>query len=265
MKEKRVIMKYNRQLEYFQKAVEYACKHNKKYWRTKIEEKSSYDYNRQKYDINMSSIATELIHNVGRWVENYASDFLIDWAGITKLLESEENEYDEVFWFGLRESGVDGYSYIYSQFENNHGMNYNYYRKIYALRMKAFNNELTATLVDVTHDVIYKAHAMPRELAILPEGYDSEITVPMIYDVTETELCGMIQFDDKSYISVVSDKMKTIVTHWKPTDKDDSKYESQIEVRCHKDAEIAIRDIIEKQLQEQNVKVVTYDLCSSSQ
>ena len=37
--------------------------------------------------INLSSIASKLIQECGRWTDRYASDFLIDWDGVREITE----------------------------------------------------------------------------------------------------------------------------------------------------------------------------------
>ena len=70
-----------------------------------------------------SSEWSRLINEAGRWCESYASDILIDFESIKAYLErlknGEESEGRE-FWFGFRQMGVDGLSFIQSRTEREY-------------------------------------------------------------------------------------------------------------------------------------------------
>ena len=72
---------------------------------------------------NFSSEWSRLICEAGRWCESYASDILIDFQSIKAYLErlknGEESEGRE-FWFGFRQMGVDGLSFIQSRTEREY-------------------------------------------------------------------------------------------------------------------------------------------------
>ena len=72
---------------------------------------------------NFSSEWSRLICEAGRWCESYASDILIDFESIKAYLErlknGEESEGRE-FWFGFRQMGVDGLSFIQSRTEREY-------------------------------------------------------------------------------------------------------------------------------------------------
>ena len=72
---------------------------------------------------NFSSEWSRLINEAGRWYESYASDILIDFESIKAYLErlknGEESEGRE-FWFGFRQMGVDGLSFIQSRTEREY-------------------------------------------------------------------------------------------------------------------------------------------------
>lgn len=72
---------------------------------------------------NFSSEWSRLINEAGRWCESYASDILIDFKSIKAYLErlknGEESEGRE-FWFGFRQMGVDGLSFIQSRTEREY-------------------------------------------------------------------------------------------------------------------------------------------------
>ena len=72
---------------------------------------------------NFSSEWSRLINEAGRWCESYASDILIDFESIKAYLErlknGKESEGRE-FWFGFRQMGVDGLSFIQSRTEREY-------------------------------------------------------------------------------------------------------------------------------------------------
>ena len=72
---------------------------------------------------NFSTEWSRLICEAGRWCESYASDILIDFETIKAYLErlasGEESEGRE-FWFGFRQMGVDGLSFIQSRTEREY-------------------------------------------------------------------------------------------------------------------------------------------------
>ena len=72
---------------------------------------------------NFSSEWSRLINEAGRWCESYASDILIDFESVKAYLErlknGEESEGRE-FWFGFRQMGVDGLSFIQSRTEREY-------------------------------------------------------------------------------------------------------------------------------------------------
>ena len=74
-------------------------------------------------DCNFSTEWSRLICEAGRWCESYASDILIDFESIKAYLErlknGEESEGRE-FWFGFRQMGVDGLSFIQSRTEREY-------------------------------------------------------------------------------------------------------------------------------------------------
>ena len=74
-------------------------------------------------DCNFSREWSRLINEAGRWCESYASDILIDFESIKAYLErlknGEESEGRE-FWFGFRQMGVDGLSFIQSRTEREY-------------------------------------------------------------------------------------------------------------------------------------------------
>ena len=74
-------------------------------------------------DCNFSTEWSRLINEAGRWCESYASDILIDFETIKAYLErlaSGEEAEGREFWFGFRQMGVDGLSFIQSRTEREY-------------------------------------------------------------------------------------------------------------------------------------------------
>ena len=74
-------------------------------------------------DCNFSSEWSRLINEAGRWCESYASDILIDFESIREYLNSlanGETMESREFWFGFRQMGVDGLSFIESRTEREY-------------------------------------------------------------------------------------------------------------------------------------------------
>ena len=74
-------------------------------------------------DCNFSTEWSRLINEAGRWCESYASDILIDFESIKEYLNSlasGETMESREFWFGFRQSGVDGLSFIQSRTERDY-------------------------------------------------------------------------------------------------------------------------------------------------
>lgn len=88
---------------------------------------------RHKWDVNYSSILTELIHQAGRWCEYYASDLFISWETVMQYLYNPEIE-NKSFLFGFRACGVDHDSFIFSRFSDDEYTEV--YRSIYRLDIK---------------------------------------------------------------------------------------------------------------------------------
>lgn len=111
-----------------------------------------------KWYINYSSILTELICSAGRFCEYYASDLFIDWKAIDEKLTGEDIfslDGTDVFYFGMRESGVDHESFIRSRIAENHGQ----YRALYRLEVTRKDGEMKMILKRMD------AFDMRRELA----------------------------------------------------------------------------------------------------
>lgn len=88
------------------------------------------------YDINHSSILTELIHEAGRYCESFASDLFIDWQRVLETIDEAEPGMKRTFLFGFRQQGVDHDSFIFSRF-NSYGYSAKLeYRSLWRLDIK---------------------------------------------------------------------------------------------------------------------------------
>lgn len=107
-------------------------------------------------NINLSSIASLLIENIGRFCERYASDFLIDWKRVEEAIRVMNPYAKPVYiWLGLRRNGVDSESFIASRITESSS----YYRRVYSIRVTydapdygAISN-IKVELRDMTHDM----------------------------------------------------------------------------------------------------------------
>lgn len=90
-------------------------------------------------DINVSNIATKLIQETGRWVESWASDFIITWDTVRKCINEHMKTLNrlptKIFLFGLRSNGVDHTEYILSNLYSDTGLNPYQYRKVFAVQV----------------------------------------------------------------------------------------------------------------------------------
>lgn len=101
--------------------------------------------------INFSGIFSVLIQETGRFAEHYASDLII---GINSFIKNatallDQNPQSPVTcnaYFGIRESGVDGESFLHARLteaaeQNNYFKFHNIYRRIYAIHMNIVPDE----------------------------------------------------------------------------------------------------------------------------
>ena len=117
--------------------------------KTLVKEKS------KRNDINMSSIATILIQNVGRFTERFASDFIIDWDSVRDLIKDAAPGDNSIVVFGIRRNGVDHTTFLMNKLQEQAHMPYlnveAEYRKIFAVRVTMDEDGyLTAELKDLT-------------------------------------------------------------------------------------------------------------------
>lgn len=89
-------------------------------------------------NINLSDMYNFLIQEVGRFCEHYASDFLITYDSLTRLIENTCPDNPTTYRFiGIRESGVDDVAYVISRMTKDHPEYLaSYYRKLYAIRIR---------------------------------------------------------------------------------------------------------------------------------
>ena len=93
-------------------------------------------------NINVSSIATKLIQEAGRWCTSFASDFLVQWIPIANGLEDGTLRSKRKI-FGFRESGVDHEGFLlnrYTTYSDSVTAAY-YYRSIWRLDIDCETNE----------------------------------------------------------------------------------------------------------------------------
>lgn len=111
-----------------------------------------------KSSINISSIASRLIQEVGRYTESYASDFLFNWAEVERIIKEAEPGDNSIVTFGIRKQGVDHTTFLMSHLSESCHKDPNtflhpeqYYRKVYALRITC-NDEgyIRAELKNIT-------------------------------------------------------------------------------------------------------------------
>lgn len=102
-------------------------------------------------NINYSDIFTELIQATGMTCEYYASDLYYTLTAIEKIIKNFESD---VLYIGIRDSGVDGNSFVKSRLENSSVYGTNNYIKMYRLEIKSYNDLQTMELLRVSeHDV----------------------------------------------------------------------------------------------------------------
>lgn len=89
-------------------------------------------------NINLSSLYTFLIQKIGKYCDYYASDFLITYDSLKRLIENTCPDTPTTYRFiGIRESGVDDVAYVLSRLtQDNPSVLASYYRKLYGLRIK---------------------------------------------------------------------------------------------------------------------------------
>lgn len=91
-----------------------------------------------KANTNLSGLETFLIHQTGRYVDDYASDIIISINALENMMQNlRDCDLSKPIIFALRENGVDHLEYLESNMDNyrqNSDYLEHYYRKIYALK-----------------------------------------------------------------------------------------------------------------------------------
>lgn len=102
-------------------------------------------------DINFSDIFSELIQAAGMGCEYYASDMFIE---LTDIKEAIDNLEERVFYIGIRDSGVDGNSFIKARIDRN-SCDYTQYIKLYKLAVGISGDDYVMILERITrYDVL---------------------------------------------------------------------------------------------------------------
>ena len=95
------------------------------------------------FEINDSSILTELIHEAGRYCERFASDLFFDWGNVQDAVGAGANT---TFLFGFRQDGVDHNSFIFSRYASSGDLARYNYRSLWRLDIKTKGDRITETL-----------------------------------------------------------------------------------------------------------------------
>ena len=109
-----------------------------------IVETGSWSDSWEKWNVNLSSIWTYLIHRVGRYTEFYASDLFYTWNEVQKALKDFELD-SKTFLIGIRYSGVDENDSIASKLRNGYNLNHEYIDGIYMLMIEQDGDKITVT------------------------------------------------------------------------------------------------------------------------
>ena len=86
-----------------------------------------------RWDVNYSTILTQLIKSVGKYCESYASDLFTDWQRIVRQLESGF-PINETYIFAIRTNGVD-HKEFYEVRKANPGMYGEPYHEVWQLNI----------------------------------------------------------------------------------------------------------------------------------
>lgn len=109
-----------------------------------ITETGSWSDSWEKWNVNLSSVWTYLIHRVGRYTEFYASDLFYTWNEVQKALKDFELD-SKTFLIGIRYSGVDENDSIASKLRNGYNLNHEYIDGIYMLMIEQDGDKITVT------------------------------------------------------------------------------------------------------------------------
>lgn len=115
-----------------------------------ITETGYYSTYSEKWEVNMSSIYTYLIHRVGRYTENYASDLIYVIDAINKALK-DWGDLDgktflvKTFLVGIRYNGVDENESIAAKIRNRNDLSKEYIDGVYMLRFEQYDTAMKVT------------------------------------------------------------------------------------------------------------------------
>lgn len=110
-----------------------------------IAETGYYSTYSRRWEINMSSIYTYLIHRVGRYTENYASDLIYVIDAINKALKDWDELDGKIFLVGIRYDGVDGNESITAKIRNRNDLSKEYIDGVYMLKFEQHDTEMKVT------------------------------------------------------------------------------------------------------------------------
>ena len=115
-----------------------------------ITETGYYSTSSGQWEINMSSIYTYLIHRVGRYTENYASDLIHVIDAINKALRDRceldgKKSLVRTFLVGIRYDGVDGNDSIAAKIRNRNDLSREYIDGVYILKFEQYDTEMKVT------------------------------------------------------------------------------------------------------------------------
>ena len=110
-----------------------------------ISETGYYSTYSERWEINMSSIYTDLIHRVGRYTENYASDLIYVIDAINKALKDWDELDGKIFLVGIRYDGVDGNDSIAAKIRNHTDLSKEYIDGVYMLKFEQRDTEMKVT------------------------------------------------------------------------------------------------------------------------
>lgn len=110
-----------------------------------ITETGYYSTYSREWEINMSSIYTYLIHRVGRYTENYASDLIYVIDAINKALKDWDELDGKIFLIGICYDGVDGNGAIAAKIRNRNDLSKEYIDGIYMLKFEQYDTEMKVT------------------------------------------------------------------------------------------------------------------------
>lgn len=105
--------------------------------------------------VNLSSIASLLIQECGRWTDQYASDFIITWHEVEKCLTASEQP-EGFFLFAIRSMGVDSIDSFMYRIKSNatkmrpYTLVRTHYARVYALQITSNDGLCSCILKNIT-------------------------------------------------------------------------------------------------------------------